>query len=153
MKPNPLKQPKQATKDLLCIVSAHALTTKSLNEQMHNGNAPIEIAILIDDQELIRLVATWPKLNDDERKSLSVIAEIANIPRSRIESALRRAKTHKLIYDDGTINPIAEKVIMSIVGQKLAETMEKITKAASTINESKKPAKKNRKPHKRKAGG
>jgi len=91
--------------------------------------SPLDIAILLDDQELIRLVATWPKLNEEYRKEPRDVAIAANISSDRINALLFRAKMHGLIYDDGKINGYAQKYISGIIGSRIAEQVGKTSKA------------------------
>lgn len=87
-----------------------------------------DIAIMLDDPELQRLVATWGRLNKQQRTDVSVIADAANIPRSRINIVLDRAKLHGLINDDGSIHANAHEFLNALVGERIVEMHAKIKK-------------------------
>lgn len=90
--------------------------------------SPLDIAILLDDQDLIRLVATWPKLTAEQRKDTNLISDATRIIRDRVEKVITRAKTHGLIYDDGKINTYAEKFISGLVAERLSTMQKKKSK-------------------------
>ena len=80
---------------------------------------PSDIAIMLDDQELIRLVASWPKLTPKQRNSMEDIADIANLNPRFTPAIVKRAKAHGLIMEDGTVNDYAQKYINGLVGSHL----------------------------------
>lgn len=80
---------------------------------------PSDIAIMLNDEQLIRLVASWPKLTEEQRENNNDIADIANLNAKFVPALLKRAKAHGLIYDNGTINEFAEKYINGLVGSHL----------------------------------
>lgn len=82
-------------------------------------SSPSDIAIMLNDEQLIRLVASWPKLTEAQRKDNSDIADIANLNSKFVPALVKRAKAHGLIYDNGTINVFAEKYINGLVGSHL----------------------------------
>jgi hypothetical protein len=88
-------------------------------------DSPIDIAIMLDDAELVRLVASWPKLTEEQRGNADTIASVSNISKSRVESILLRAKTHGLIKDDGTINEYASKYLQALIGERLKKSAKK----------------------------
>lgn len=82
----------------------------------------LDIVIMLDDPELVRLVASWTKLTEQQRNDSDAISAIANIPRSRVDTIATRARAHNLIKDDGTINEFAGKYLTSLVGERLRKT-------------------------------
>jgi hypothetical protein len=76
---------------------------------------PSDIAIMLGDEYLIRLVASWPKLTPEQRKDEIYISIVANIDSRYIESLITRAKAHEIIFEDGTVNEFATKYINMIV--------------------------------------
>lgn len=72
---------------------------------------------MLNDQDLIRLVASWPKIKD--KSNLDMIACVANIVRRSVPDVLERALAHELISEDGSVNEYAQKYINVIVGAEL----------------------------------
>lgn len=98
--------------------------------------SPLDITILIDDLEMQRLVATWPKLSEECRQRPSDIARASNISIDRIEDIVFRAMAHKIIYPDGSINSYAEKWISGMVGARIAEQIGRASKARGKRNDA-----------------
>ncbi len=96
--------------------------------------SPLDIAVLIDDHEMIRLVSVWPKLTPQQRQNESDIARASAISVNRVTDIIFRAKVSNLIRDDGTINSNAEKYISGIIGARLSEHMSKVNKVKAKPN-------------------
>lgn len=82
-------------------------------------SSPSDIAIMLNDEQLIRLVASWPKLTKEQRNDNNEIADIANLNPRFTGQIVKRAKAHGLIYEDGKVNEFAEKYINGLVGSHL----------------------------------
>ena len=80
---------------------------------------PIDIAIMLDDPELVRLVASWPKLTEDQRANTESIGGIVDILPHKLAPTIERARVHNLIKDDGSINEFARKYIEALVASRL----------------------------------
>lgn len=80
---------------------------------------PSDIAIMLDDRNLVRLVTSWPKMTEQQRGEASTVAIIANISRYEVENVIIRARAHGLIYDNGTVNEFAQKYVNSLVANSL----------------------------------
>lgn len=89
-------------------------------KEIHRAT-PADIAIMLDDMPLVRLVSCWPKLTDAARQDVELLAIVANILPQRIEDTLLRAKANRLIYDDGTVNEFAEKYISTLIGERIGK--------------------------------
>lgn len=76
---------------------------------------PTDIAIMLDDPELVRLVASWPKIAEKDREDYDYLGQVANVHQGKIKSVVMRAKLHNLIYDNGKINEFAQKYISTLV--------------------------------------
>lgn len=74
---------------------------------------------MLDDQELIRLVASWPKLTKEQRADIGAVSAIAGIMQRNVENVILRARVHELVFEDGTINEYAQKYINALVGTHL----------------------------------
>ena len=83
--------------------------------------SPLDIAILLDDPALIRLVVTWPKIADGKTLEYDSdkLSQAANVPLRELPEVFARAVTHGLIRKDGTMNPYAEKYISTLVARQL----------------------------------
>lgn len=78
---------------------------------------PSDIAIMLNDDELVRLVASWPKIKD--RSNLDHVAIVANIVRRSVPDVVERALAHGLVYEDGTVNEYAQKYVSGLVAAEL----------------------------------
>ena len=81
--------------------------------------SPLDIAVLIDDPELIRLAAVWGKLTAEQRANDNVIADAARISTARVGSIVHRGLINGIIFSDGAVNSYAQKYIGSLVAQHL----------------------------------
>lgn len=78
-----------------------------------------DIAIMLDDLELINLVSSWPKMTKEQRENMQDVADIANIPQRTAHIVVKRAKAHGLVFDNGEVNDYAQRYINSIVATRL----------------------------------
>lgn len=85
---------------------------------------PSDIAIMLDDPNLVRLVASWPKIEASKRTDMDFVSAVSGVLRCDIESVVLRAKTHGLVFDNGTVNEFAQKYLNALV----AERLQKVTK-------------------------
>ncbi len=85
------------------------------------NESALDIAVLINDPAMIRIVATWPRLSEKQRDDEQFIADAAGVIKDQIKTLLLRARVHNLIHEDGTINTYAEKFISGLVAERLLQ--------------------------------
>lgn len=84
------------------------------------SDSPLDIAVLLDDAELTRLVALWPKLSEKQRQDPEALAIGANLTRNRVHEILQRARMNNLIFDDGKVNAYAQKYLSTMIAARLS---------------------------------
>lgn len=77
--------------------------------------AATDIGLLIMDENLRKLVLTWPILN---REGGSVdtreAADLSGVPKPRIKAVIKRALAHGLVYVDGSVNTYAQSYLAGL---------------------------------------